>query len=70
MSEVSYAVDFELGIHCKSCRWSMPLDELRAKGGRTVRKVRTDGITLMEIETPAPACPRCNGALFVLRFAI
>jgi hypothetical protein len=68
--EVETTIGFELGIHCQGCGWSMPLDELRDKHGRIVRKLSELGLTLMDVETPEPACPRCGGQAFKLRFAI
>ena len=70
MSEVESVTRFQVGIHCTACEWSMPLDELRAKGGKIVRNLKEPGVTHMVIETPEPACPRCGGRVFRLRFAI
>lgn len=70
MPEVECAVSFSLSIHCARCEWSMPLDELRAKGGKVTRTLSVLGLTKMTIETPAAACPRCAGQAFDLTFKI
>jgi hypothetical protein len=68
MPSLDVGFRFEFSCRCKACSWSMPFDELRAKGGKYVRSVKVEGVSLMDVEAPEGSCPRCGGGRFVIRF--
>lgn len=72
MAELDAGFSFSLSCRCKACRWSMPIDELKAKGGKLARQVDDVGsrATIYEIVAPGHACPRCEGSVFLLRFSM
>ena len=68
--ELDVGFRFELTCRCRRCEWSMPIDELKAKGGSVVRSASVLGVSMMDVETPEDACPRCGGRVFAIRFKV
>ena len=70
MSEVTCDFGFDLSCRCARCQWSMPLDELKAKGGTHQRMVRDGRTSIHEVRALKGACPRCGGDLFRVKFTM